>query len=258
MDDTFQGDAQGELRVDDLAQRAGTTVRNVRAYQDRGLLPPPRREGRVAWYSGAHLARLKLIGGLLERGYTLVSIGELLAAWESGRDIGDVLGLEEAIGAPWVTEAPRHLTVEEIFERFGTDPPDGVERAVAMGLLVPDGDGYLVPSPRLLQVGVALHAAGVPMSSILEVSDALRESAERIASLFVGLVTDHVVDAGVVERASPDELATKAEVVRRLRPMAEAATSAWLALAMDRASTDQLGEHLVRWFQSHGEDTQAS
>ena len=258
MDDTFAGDAHGELRVDDLAQRAGTTVRNVRAYQDRGLLPPPRREGRVAWYSGAHLARLKLIGGLLERGYTLASIGELLAAWESGRDIADVLGLEEAIGAPWLTESPRHLSADEIVERFGIDPPDGVDRAVAMGLLVPEGDGYLVPSPRLLQVGIALYAAGVPMESVLDVSDALRQAAEHIASLFVGLVTDHVVDADVVERATPDELATKAEVVRRLRPMAEAATIAWLELAMERASTDQLGEHLVRWFQSHGEDTQAS
>ena len=40
-----------ELRIDDLARAAGATVRNVRAYQDRGLLDPPRREGRVALYN---------------------------------------------------------------------------------------------------------------------------------------------------------------------------------------------------------------
>ena len=46
-----------DYRIDDLARAAGTTVRNVRAYQERGLLPPPRREGRVALYGDAHLAR---------------------------------------------------------------------------------------------------------------------------------------------------------------------------------------------------------
>ena len=257
MDDTFRGEPQ-ELRVDDLAERAGTTVRNVRAYQDRGLLPPPRRQGRVAWYSRAHLARLKLIGNLLDRGYTLVSIGELLAAWESGRDIADVIGLEEAIGAPWLTEVPRHLSVGEIVERFGLEPTDGIARSVALGLIVPEGDGFLVRSPRLLQIGAALHAAGVPMESILDVSDDLRQATEEIAALFVGLVTDHVIDSEVVERATRTELTTKAELVRRLRPMAEAATAAWLALAMERATTDQLEDHLVRWFRAHGEGTQAS
>ena len=50
-------DGERELRIDDLAREAGTTVRNVRAYQDRGLLAPPRREGRVAWYGEGHLVR---------------------------------------------------------------------------------------------------------------------------------------------------------------------------------------------------------
>ena len=256
MNDTFGGNAQ-ELRVDELAQRAGTTVRNVRAYQDRGLLPPPRREGRVAWYTGAHLARLRLIGGLLERGYTLASIGDLLSAWESGRDIADVLGLEEAIGAPWLTETPNHVSVGELLDRFGTDPPDGLDRAMALGLLVPEGEGFRVPSPRLLQIAAALHAAGVPVSAILGASDVLRDETERIAQVFVGLVTDHVVDGAVVERAEPDELATKADVVRRLRPMAEAATAAWLALAMERVTAEQLGEHLVRWLGAADGDTRA-
>jgi DNA-binding transcriptional MerR regulator len=71
-------------RIDELAQLAGTTVRNARAYQDRGLLPPPARVGRVGWYSEAHLARLRLIGHMLGRGYSLANIGELIESWVRG------------------------------------------------------------------------------------------------------------------------------------------------------------------------------
>ncbi|MBW3668020.1 MAG: MerR family transcriptional regulator [Actinobacteria bacterium] len=233
-----------------MAERAGTTVRNVRAYQDRGLLPPPRRSGRVAFYSEVHLARLRLIGRLVERGYTLASIGELLQAWEAGHDIGEVLGLEEAINAPWATEAPETVTAAELAARFGVEPADGVPRAVELGLLVPDADGerYRVPSPRLLQVATVLHAAGVPLDAILDAGAALRAETDRIAALFTGLAMDHVVDADRIADAAPDELAAKAEVVRRLRPLAEAATVAALAQSMDRATTERLSQELERHF----------
>src|SRR5215469_3709712 len=86
-----------EYRIDELARAAGTTVRNVRAYQDRGLLPPPRRHGRVGLYSEVHLARLRLLGQLLDRGFTMNNIRDLLAAWESGQNVADLLGLEAAL-----------------------------------------------------------------------------------------------------------------------------------------------------------------
>src|SRR5689334_12317394 len=60
-----------EYTVDELARAAETTVRNVRAYQDRGLLAPPERRGRSGIYTDSHLSRLRIIGQLLERGYTL-------------------------------------------------------------------------------------------------------------------------------------------------------------------------------------------
>lgn len=244
-----------ELRVEELAERTGTTVRNVRAYQDRGLLPPPRRSGRVAFYSEVHLARLRLIGRLVERGYTLASIGELLQAWEAGHDIGEVLGLEEAINAPWATEAPETITTAELATLFGVEPADGIARAVELGLLTPDGDRYRVPSPRLLQVATVLHAAGVPLDAILEAGAALRVETDRIAALFTGLAMDHVVDADRMADAAPDELAAKADVVRRLRPLAEAATVAALAQSMDRATTERLSQELERRFGRHHNDS---
>src|SRR5438067_13395557 len=93
-----------DYRIDDLAREAGTTVRNVRVYQERGLLPPPRRSGRVSIYGDAHLARLRLIGQLLDEGYTFSHIAQFIDAWQEGRDLGDVLGLEEALAGPWSDE----------------------------------------------------------------------------------------------------------------------------------------------------------
>ena len=71
---------QHEYSIDELARVAGTTVRNVRAYQDRGILPPPERRGRNGIYNHTHLARLRIIGQLLARGYSIANIGELIEA----------------------------------------------------------------------------------------------------------------------------------------------------------------------------------
>ena len=50
----------------------------MRLYQTRGLLPPPRREGRVAYYGDDHRRRLRLITQLQERGFSLASIKHLI------------------------------------------------------------------------------------------------------------------------------------------------------------------------------------
>ena len=105
----------------ELAKEAGISTRTLRFYRERKLLPSPRREGRVAWYSDAHLARLRTIATLLDRGHTLGGIAELIAAWENGRDVGELLGLEKAIAAPWSEETPVRLTPEALADSFGAD-----------------------------------------------------------------------------------------------------------------------------------------
>ena len=76
----------------DLARLAGTTTRNVRVYRDRGLLHPPLRVGRIALYNDTHLTRLRLVTSMLNRGYNIAHVQEMLGAWEQGKDLGDVLG----------------------------------------------------------------------------------------------------------------------------------------------------------------------
>jgi DNA-binding transcriptional MerR regulator len=98
---TTAAEPPDRFRIDELARLAGTTVRNARAYQDRGLLPPPARVGRVGWYSEAHLARLRLIGRMLGRGYSLANIAELIDSGVRGRDLADLFGSEAVTSAPW-------------------------------------------------------------------------------------------------------------------------------------------------------------
>jgi len=160
----------GAYRIEDLAHRSGATVRTIRAYQDRGLLPRPERRGRANVYADAHLSRLRQIADLLDRGYTLASIKELLEAWDAGRGLGGILGLVAEIHAPWTDEQAVRISRAELDELFGGDPDDAaVADAVELGVLervAGEADAYVVPSPQELSVAVELHGAGVPLSAI--------------------------------------------------------------------------------------------
>ncbi|MCC3775269.1 MerR family transcriptional regulator [Streptomyces sp. UNOB3_S3] len=242
---------EAEYRIEDLAHRSGTTVRTIRAYQDRGLLPKPERRGRANVYRDTHLARLRQIGGLLDRGYTLASIKELLDAWDSGRGLGGVLGLVAEIDGPWSDEEPGRITRADLDERFGgTRDDEAVADAVALGVLVPlpsSPGEFLVPSPRELAVAVELHAAGVPLPAISGHLRELRTQVEHIASRFLDFTTEHVFQQ-FLDRPPTDEAAIEAaSLVRRLRPLAQQAVDAELARAMRALATRHLHQHLDAW-----------
>src|SRR4051794_21391040 len=108
------------MRLDDLAREAGVASTTVRLYRNRGLLPPPRLEGRTGFYDAAHLARLRLIARLQDDGFSLAGIGRLLETWQQGRSLDDVVGVEQQLDAllhrPGVVLAP-----EELAGRFPAD-----------------------------------------------------------------------------------------------------------------------------------------
>ena len=128
---------------------SGTSV----VYQDRGLLPPPRREGRVAYYNDDHVARLRLVGRLLDRGYTLAHHqGAVRRLVRRPRPGGRARACEGAISAPWTDEIPTYVTAAEIRDRFGPGTtPSVVERAVALGLLEPSGLGVPGAEPQAVR-----------------------------------------------------------------------------------------------------------
>lgn len=241
-----------EMTIDELARRAGVTSRNVRAYQERGLLPPPTVRGRVGFYGEGHLARLRHIGELSERGFSLSSIRQLFDAWERGWGLAEILGFEEALAAPWAEESNLVLTQEQLEETFRGGEA-ATQRAVELGLLAPDPEGgYRVPSPRLLQAGAALLEAGVPLEAMFQEAAALQEDMDRIAGRFVNLFLDHVWQPYVDRGMPPEELPAVTDALQRLRPVAGTAVSQWLAAAMGRRVTDVAAETLSRTPASSG------
>ena len=178
-------------RVDELAARAGVSVDTVRFYQGRALLPPPRREGRIAWYSDEHARALERIRALKAQGFSLASIRRLQASGPQAA--GDALAAAVA-GAASVGDAPgpsEWVTLEELSRRTGVSPEllDAVQRE---GLLQPverDGERlYTRADAEAVRAGLELIAAGLPLAELLalgrEQEDALRRVAERAVELF--------------------------------------------------------------------------
>ncbi|MER6498558.1 MerR family transcriptional regulator [Streptomyces sp. NPDC001455] len=241
--------AAAEYRIEDLAHASGTTVRTIRAYQDRGLLPTPERRGRANVYRDSHLTRLRQIADLLDRGYTLASIKELLDAWDAGRGLGGVLGLVAEVHGPWTDERAGRITRAELNSLLGGSPDDeAVAEAVDLGVLerVPGRDDeFLVPSPQELAVAVELHAAGVPLRAISAHLRELRGQVEEIAARFLEFTDEHVF-ARYLGHHPPTEAdaADAAAMVRRLRPLAQQTVDAELARAMRTFATLHLRHHL--------------
>jgi DNA-binding transcriptional MerR regulator len=242
--------ASPAYRIEDLAHLSGATVRTIRAYQDRGLLPRPERRGRANLYADAHLVRLRQISDLLDRGYTLASIKELLEAWDAGRGLGGVLGLVAEVDGPWTDEEAVRISRAELDERFGGTPDDAaVAEAVELGVLEPvpgDEGSFLVPSPQELAVAVELHAAGVPLSAISDHLRELRGQVEHIAARFLEFTTEHVFARYLdgPHRPTDTDAAAAASLVRRLRPLAQQTVDAELARAMRTLAVRHLRQHL--------------
>ncbi|WP_377268448.1 MerR family transcriptional regulator [Peterkaempfera sp. SMS 1(5)a] len=230
-----RGPGRCEYRVEELAEAAGITVRTLRFYRERKLLPPPRRQGRIAWYSQDHLDRLRVIAELLERGHTLGGITELLAAGEEGRDVAELIGLENAIIAPWTDEVPVTLTWSEIDKALpGQLDEDNTRAATELGYVTVDQEGVTHVSRRLMDATVALVQEGIPLSAVLEVARRTQECADAVADIFVRLISEQLLGGLEGSRVSAEEAHRLTETVLRVRPLGRTVADAQFTLAMDR------------------------
>jgi DNA-binding transcriptional MerR regulator len=249
-----------EYRIDDLARAAGTSVRNVRYYQDGGMLPPPRRQGRVALYSDAHLARLRLITRLLDRGYTAANITELVGAWEQGRDLSDVLGMERVASGYFGDEIPGFLTAAEIHELFAAPEavPGLIDKVVHAGLAAPDGDRFRVPSPRVLHAIAELIKNGAPLGAVLEIGGQLLRGIDETVRGLVSAVAEHVLgdrDRDLSWISGAGELPDVAKLIKQIKPLASTATTAALGLSLDRHVEAILGDYITRLMPQNASDS---
>ncbi|MBN0048619.1 MerR family transcriptional regulator [Streptomyces actuosus] len=184
------------LTIDELAAHAGVTVRTVRFYGTKGLLPPPvigpRRVGR---YGPEHLARLALIEELQHQGMTLAAIERYLG--QLPPDLGArELALHRAVVASWAPDTVEALTREELGRRAGRPLTDAdVERLAAMDVVVPEGGAFRVDA-GLLRLGVELLDVPLSQETVLAARSALIEHSRAAAHALSDLLRAAVGDRG--------------------------------------------------------------
>ncbi|CAA0087282.1 Uncharacterised protein [Zhongshania aliphaticivorans] len=256
-DDALGTEHQRDYSVEELALAANTTVRNIRAYQDRGVLPPPALQGRKGIYNNFHLSRLRLIANLLDRGYTLSSIRELISALEEGIGLSEVLGIESALNSPWTNEAPTTIAMTELVKMFGTKlTPTAIKMAHDLGLFSISGTHLRVSSMNTLKVAEELCATDIPLDELLDILRMMRGNVQRVANEFVKLVSHHVLEPYAEQKIPPpEELPKIAELVWKLRPLAQKVVDAELGRAMEIAASQFLADTLESIIEDPPKDT---
>ena len=236
------------LTIEELAREAGTATSTVRMYQAKRLLPPPVRRGRVGFYGPGHLARLRLIAQLQEEGFSLASIRQLVDAWESGRSLDDVLGLEAQVAVVWNEEEPVRLETDRYSALFGDQvvSPENFGRAVEMGLVsIADGE-IMVMSPKLLEIGAELARTGIPVDEALDELEALRGLASSIAERFTGVFERHMWTRFVEDGLPADEVRGLTTSLRRLGALAEDVVGVALREALRRKASEFFVEQAAK------------
>lgn len=182
------------LTIDELAARAGVTVRTVRFYGTKGLLPPPViGPRRVGQYGREHLARLELIEELQHRGMTLAAIERYLAQLPPDLTVRD-LAVQRAVVASWAPEAVETVSRAELERRAGRALSEGdVERLAAMSIVERGGEVFRV-DPGLLRLGVELLDVPLSPETLLAARTALIEHSRAAAHELSRLLRDAVAE----------------------------------------------------------------
>jgi DNA-binding transcriptional MerR regulator len=171
-----------QLTIDELTALSRVPSRTIRFYQSKGVLPPPEKKGRVAFYGSVHLERLALIAKLQDRGLSIDAIRALLARIDKNElDVGEWLGLDAELKASWANDQPRAVSEAELHELAGTRRAGLIADLVRLRAVERTGDIYLVRSPALLRVAMRLEAAGIDLETAIGSEAILRKNLGRAA-----------------------------------------------------------------------------
>ena len=231
------------MNVDELARQAGLVVSTVRLYQNKGLLPPPARRGRVGYYGPDHLARLRLVSQLQERGFSLAGIKELLDGMDRGETLGAVLGVGDGPDT-WTPEHPEPIALADLAAQLPSVDLDLslLQRTIDLGLIEFSDDAAVVilRQPSTLQIGRELAELGLPAPTILDEYALLESETTIIARRFTEVFRTHLWDPFVEEGMPADRVDLLIRALEKLGPLAEA-----VAVASLRHSLQRMAEEFV-------------
>lgn len=250
-----------EMTIDQLAAAVGMTVRNVRAYATRGLLPAPRLEGRKGYYGPEHADRLRLIRDLIGRGYTL---GAVEKALEENADVPDshALDLIGLLANPMGQRAePEVIARDTLATLAGIEDPelreqlvdDLVERKLGERI---DEDSIRLLEPVLVRAGAQAMAIGLSRETVLGLFSVITSDTRDLSGHFVDAVRAEVwrpfLDKGMPEEEW-ERLITSIESIIPVAVQAVVASfRGQLASAIEGAMGEELssitGEQLDEMF----------
>jgi DNA-binding transcriptional MerR regulator len=208
------------ITLDELTKRVGMSVRNVRFYTTRGLVPPPIRRGRSGYYSADHVARLELVSELQAHGFTLSAIERYVAKIPADAT-PETIALHRTLLAPWMPELPETVSRKELSRRAGRRlSDDDVETLNALGIVFPTKQGKFQVAVAHLSVGVSLLDLGMPHDAALAAQDIFQAHGRAIADELTELFRTKVWPAYVEGGATPDQIR---EVVEKFKPVSVAA-----------------------------------
>lgn len=239
----------GEYRIEDLARLAGTTTRNIRVYRDRGLLPPPLRVGRIALYNDTHLTRLRLITSMLDRGYNIAHVREMLSAWEEGKDLGDVLGLETAIVGTWTSEKSQTMPLAEA-QRLINDTK-AFDRLVKLQVIHVDDGQATITRPKLVEAFNEIRGYGMELDKLIDLHEHIVPLIDQISEMLVRAGAEHVADRIKPREALPadTEIAELITMLVRFRTQAVASVTATLASSIESTIESLVSQILAEYLE---------
>lgn len=219
--------------IDALALQVGMTVRTTRYYASLGLLPPPERRGRIAYYDDRHRLRLEMIRTMQERGFSLAGIEQQLSQLRDDTSLAD-LEVRRSMLTSWAPSPTEVLSAEALSLRAGR-----VLTAAELAQLAELGvireqspDAYAVLPT--FEVSVALFDLDVSLETVREAAGIISESMHTMVNRLQGVMRTGVVDP-FRERHGDDPAAAEQfqETLRSLRQLSLDAVIAQFQIALN-------------------------
>jgi DNA-binding transcriptional MerR regulator len=206
----------GLMTLEELTRRVAMSVRTIRFYTTRGLVPPPIRRGRSGYYTSDHAARIELVRELQAHGFTLSAIERYVARIPSDAS-PETIALHRTLLAPWLAEQPETMTRRQLHRAAGRElTDDELGTLTALSIVVEVQRDTFEVALAHLPVGVALLDLGMPLDAALAAQEIFTTHGRQVAEELSELLRTKVWPAYREGGSTPEELRA---VVARFKPV---------------------------------------